>query len=288
MSTDITTTSNASIGIFADGPIFEHYWRVAKLFASSQLVPKHFQGKPEDCMIALNIAERLRMDPLVIFQSLHVVHGSPGWSAKYLIAQMNRSERFVGGVDFEVTGTGRDMQATARVTLAVSGEVREETVSMEMAAAEGWARNPKYTTMPAVMLRYRAATFLCRFYAPEVLLGIPMADEVEDVAFAERAGPTRVELVQSIPKALSAPALDALRTEPARDPVVVEGQASEEPAQEQAAPDIAALRAALVKAEADDLSGMMAERGALQLSVGLKVEDMTDDQVRAYAQAAGL
>ena len=58
-----------------------------------------------------------------------------------------------------------------------------------MAKAEGWwskkDRNgnetSKWQTMPELMLRYRAATFLIRSVAPDIALGFPTTEEAIDI-----------------------------------------------------------------------------------------------------------
>ena len=52
-----------------------------------------------------------------------------------------------------------------------------------MAKAEGWLTKTgsKWQTMPELMLKYRAAAFFGRLYAPEVLMGMQTAEEVIDI-----------------------------------------------------------------------------------------------------------
>ena len=52
-----------------------------------------------------------------------------------------------------------------------------------MAEKEKWGA--KWQTMPGQMLRYRSAAFWVRVYAPDIAMGIPMYDEVEDLGYAE-------------------------------------------------------------------------------------------------------
>ena len=52
---------------------------------------------------------------------------------------------------------------------------------MKMARLEGWTRNSKYTSMPEVMLRNRAATFFGRQFIPDLLLGVQTSEEVVDI-----------------------------------------------------------------------------------------------------------
>lgn len=163
---------------------FEHSQRVAKMFASSELVPQHLRGKLADCLIAYAIAKRTREEPLVVLQNIYFVSGRAGWSAQYMIAKANRSGVFSRRINWRVEGAGENMRVTAFATLADSGEVVEATASMAMAKAEGWTRNTKYQTMPDQMLRYRSAAMLIRLFCPEVMMGLPMADEVEDISVA--------------------------------------------------------------------------------------------------------
>jgi len=57
-----------------------------------------------------------------------------------------------------------------------------------MAAAEGWATKAgsKWKTMPELMLRYRAAAFFGRLYAPDILMGMQTAEEAVDVVSVKK------------------------------------------------------------------------------------------------------
>ncbi len=54
---------------------------------------------------------------------------------------------------------------------------------MATAEAEGWiARSgSKWKTIPELMLTYRAAAWMVRTNAPEIAMGLPTAEEVDDV-----------------------------------------------------------------------------------------------------------
>jgi hypothetical protein len=53
---------------------------------------------------------------------------------------------------------------------------------MAMAKAEGWLTKSgsKWQTMPELMLRYRAAAFFARLYAPDITLGMATTEELRD------------------------------------------------------------------------------------------------------------
>lgn len=222
--------------IFNNEEKFVFAQRAAKLLAASQLVPAHLRGRVEDCVIALDIAERMNEHPMVVLQNIYIVSGKPGWSTSYMIARANKSGLFATRINWKVQGKGESLAVTAYATLAETGEVVEATVSMETARADGWTKNDKYKSMPETMLRYRAATLLIRLYAPEVMLGLP-AVSVEDLEVERMIDVTP----RVVPPAPATPAHDAETGE-----VIEEAQFTSAPAQS-AAPAAPAAPAAAPK-----------------------------------------
>lgn len=57
------------------------------------------------------------------------------------------------------------------------------TVDMQMAKDEGWLtkNGSKWKTMPALMLRYRAASFFSSLNCPELTLGLYTKEEAETI-----------------------------------------------------------------------------------------------------------
>lgn len=160
--------------------------RMARMFNSSTLVPKQFIGERNfgNCVIALNMAQRMNADPLMVMQNLYVVYGNPAWSSKFMIAMFNQCGRF-SSIKYKETGTkGDDSQGVvAFATELATGElVMGPEITIGMAKAEGWyeKNGSKWQTMPDLMLRYRAATFLIRLTAPELSMGLPAKEEVLD------------------------------------------------------------------------------------------------------------
>lgn len=191
MPATINTEIVASpVAAFTNPHVRGYLMEVAEDLAKATIIPASFQRKPADCFLALHIAARLNADPLVIMQNLYVVQGKPGWNAAFAIAQANASGVFSDPIQYEQKGEGEDLAVRAYATLKATGtKAQSITVDMRMAAAEGWTKNKKYQTMPALMLRYRAATFLIRQYCPEVLLGMHTADELADVQPLPREQP---------------------------------------------------------------------------------------------------
>jgi len=182
-STAITTTQSA--GVFSGIQAFEDAQRIAKALAQSTLIPQQFQGQQgfANCLVALNIARRMQMDPLMVMQNLHIIHGRPSWSSQFIIGLINGCGRF-SPLRYEITGKGETLACTAVATELSSGqELRGPEVTMVMAKKEGWATKTgsKWLTMPELMIRYRAAAFWGRLYIPDLLVGIQTQEEVLDI-----------------------------------------------------------------------------------------------------------
>lgn len=170
-----------------------HLFKVAGVLARSTLLPKHFQSQPENVFVGLQMAARMKIDAMMLLQNMQVINGKPGLSAVMQIALANKYGPFSCPILFKENLAGPNPSATAYATHKASGETVSFTVDMKMAEAEGWTRNPKYKSMPGVMLAYRAACFLIRRYCPEVTMGMQSSEEVEDafqagIAQLDRAG----------------------------------------------------------------------------------------------------
>ena len=180
-STALTTTTATpgALAFLHDGAAFEHLWRVAKAFSMSSMVPAAYQGKPENCMIALMYSEQLGEPAMLVFQEMAPINGRPSTSARFAISRANKSGLLQGPITWKIKGTGDALEVTASATMLQTREVITAMVSMKEAIADNWIRNSKYKSMPEQMLRWRAATRLIGLYMPEVLFGLGVKEEAE-------------------------------------------------------------------------------------------------------------
>lgn len=191
--------NSGALDFLSNPAAFEHTWRIAKAFSMSQMVPPHFQQKPENCMVALMMAQQLEVNPLLALQNLTVISGRPGFNAQFAIALANRRGPFAGPITWTSKGKGDSLEVSAHGVIKSTGEAVFVTVSMEMAKAEGWTKNTKYRSIPEQMLRYRSATWLIRLYCPEVLLGFGTTDELDDASRTPSAPIQRVAVAEAPP-----------------------------------------------------------------------------------------
>lgn len=170
---------------------FELIQRMAMAYSKSTLVPKHYQNNIGNCIIALNMANRIGADPLMTMQNLYIVHGNPAWSSQFLIATFNSCGRF-SAIRYKWTG---DKASETWGCIAYAEELRTHEVlegsevTIALSKREGWfdKSGSKWKTMPQQMLMYRAAAWFVRAHAPEIAMGLHTVDELTDTHGAEQS-----------------------------------------------------------------------------------------------------
>lgn len=182
---EITTTGQRAVSAFSSMQAFEDAQRMAKALCSSPLVPKEYQGEANlgSAVIALELAQRMNASPLMVMQNLDIIHGRPSWRAQMIIAAVNACGRF-SPVRYEMGGTDANPSCRAYAHDKANGERLDgPKIDVAMAKAEGWygKSGSKWQTIPELMLRYRAAAWWGRQYAPELLMGLPTVEESYDV-----------------------------------------------------------------------------------------------------------
>lgn len=174
--------TNQTPTMWTDDTLMTKAYRAAKYLAASDLVPEQtYRDKPQNCLIALDISNRLGMSPLIVMQQLYIVKGKPSWSGQFCVAAINGCGKFtpLEYVWTEENGGG----CAARATRIATGQVCQSSyVTMKMATDEGWLQKngSKWKSMPQQMMMYRAAAFFARTFCPELLLGLQTVEEVRD------------------------------------------------------------------------------------------------------------
>lgn len=177
--------------VFGSQENFEQAMRMAKCLSSSTIVPKDYQGEKglPNCIIALEMANRIKMSPMMVMQNLYVVYGNVGWSSKFLIASVNTCGKFKTPLRYEYKGTeGQDDWGCRACATDIEGNVLKGSwVTLGMAKKEGWfsKNGSKWQTMPELMMQYRAGAFFQRAYAPEISMGLMSAEELHDMGKRE-------------------------------------------------------------------------------------------------------
>lgn len=156
----------------------EDTFRLAKaLSQSGDMIPKHFQGKPEAVMAALLQGASIGMPPMQSLQYIAVINGRPSVWGDALPALVMAAGHFV---DTDLSGEGDKMIATATLTRK-DGKKVVRTFSMADAKKAGLAGKPgPWQQYPSRMLQMRARAWAVRDGAPDALVGLAIAEEVQD------------------------------------------------------------------------------------------------------------
>lgn len=171
--------------------------QTAKILASAAAVPDTYKGKPGDCLIAIDLANRMGISPISVMQFSQVVKGNFTWKGQACKALVDANIKFANSyyVMFGEPGTdswGCRLDAIDRRT----GEViHGPEVTMKMAKDEGWydKAGSKWKTMPQLMLKYRAAAFFARTECPQSLMGFYTSEEMKDIkGYEQEEQPTTV------------------------------------------------------------------------------------------------
>ena len=184
----MSSTGTAMPSMFEFGGNIERAWKFADVLSRSKIIPDTFQGNPASVLIALDMSNRMRRNPLEVMQAMYIVHGKPSFSSSFLISLIN-SCGYYEPLRFRFSGEGESRSCVAWTVDKRTGEkVEGPVISIDMAKAEGWygKQGSKWKTMPEVMLRYRAASFFSRTYCPDLTGGFHSQEEAIDIAESER------------------------------------------------------------------------------------------------------
>jgi hypothetical protein len=186
MTNETALAKTSADGVFSGIQAFEQAQRMAQCLAQSTMVPKDYQGQQglANCMIAMEVAGRMKISPLVVMQNMVPIHGRPTWSSSFLIGTINASGRF-SPLRFHFDNEDNPTSCYAEAKDLASGDIlKGQKVTLEMAKKEGWTSRAgsKWPTMPGQMLTYRAASFWVRVYCPEISLGLVTQEEALDAA----------------------------------------------------------------------------------------------------------
>ena len=173
-----------AVTMWNDAKMMNMSFRTARMLSCSALVPDQYRNSPENCLVAIDIANRMGISPLMVMQNLYVVKGKPSWSGSFCAAAINGSGRFTP-LEFNFVGKQGDLSwGCFASAVRVSNGIKcySDTITMQMAQKEGWLNKPgsKWQTMPMQMMMYRAAAFFARAHCSDILLGLPTYEEVQD------------------------------------------------------------------------------------------------------------
>lgn len=176
--------NTTAVTMWNDVELFKQSQRMAQLLLASDTIPQNYKGKLPDCVIAIDMANRMGVSPLVIMQNSQIVQGNFSWKGTACKAMIDgcgkyKKSRYVEVGERNTDTWGYYLEATEKDGTVVKGC----TVDIAMAKAEGWYQKngSKWKTMPELMLKYRAAAFFFRTECASLAMGFLTTEEQEDI-----------------------------------------------------------------------------------------------------------
>lgn len=154
-------------------------FRLAKaLSMAGDMVPQHFQGKPEATMAAIVRGMEIGLAPMQALANIAVINGRASLWGDALPALMQRSGHHI---DVEIVGEGNEVKAVAKLTRGDTGM----TITREFSMADAQKANllgkkGPWQQYPKRMLAHRARSWAVRDGAADALMGMQIAEEVQD------------------------------------------------------------------------------------------------------------
>ena len=150
----------------------------AQMMAQSELVPRHFRGKPGDVLIAVQMGAEVGLAPMAAIQNIAVINGKPG-----MYGDGGKAVLLAKGCIIEeddIADVEKNGFARCKITRKGRPPV-ERTYSVENARTAGlWGKDGPWRTNPYRQMAWRAFWFAARDAAADLLKGIGGAEELGD------------------------------------------------------------------------------------------------------------
>jgi hypothetical protein len=154
--------------------------KFSEMLAKSQMVPRQYQGKPEDVLVAIQWGCEVGLAPLQSLQNIAVINGKPsiyGDAAMALVLASPVCE----GIEESIEDEGTPNPVAVCIARRRGRAPVESRFSVEDAKRAGlWGKQGPWTAYPKRMLAMRARGFAIRDCFADVLKGLITAEEAQD------------------------------------------------------------------------------------------------------------
>jgi len=159
---------------------FDQLVQFAQCLANSHLVPINYRGKPDDCLVALQFGAVMGIHPMQALQNIAVINGRPSLWGDAVLALVRASPLCESIIE-------KREGDTAICIVKRRGEpAQQRTFSKIDAQRAGlWNKKGPWQEYPARMLQMRARSFALRDVFPDVLFGMEIAEEVQDIPLSK-------------------------------------------------------------------------------------------------------
>lgn len=174
--TQLTTTNRQG---FAPATITEAI-QFSEMLANSQMVPRQYQGKPQDIMVCVQWGYEIGLAPMQALQNIAVINGKPSVYGDAAMALVQASP-VCEDVQEYFEGEGTPNPVAVCVAQRKGRKPVIAKFSREDAQRAGlWGKQGPWTAYPKRMMQMRARGFALRDAFPDVLKGLITAEEAQD------------------------------------------------------------------------------------------------------------
>lgn len=195
------TVKTENTGLMLEPTNTHEALELADRLAKSQLIPKNFQGHPNDVFVAMLWSRNLGMPIVQGLQNIAVINGRPSIWGDAALAIVKASGLLES---FKETLAGMGDSMTATCTIVRKNEVEPYTASFSVYDAKIaglWGKQGPWKQYPKRMLSLRARGFALRNAFPDILLGIGIAEEEQDITPSDtQAEPKPINEQKSAPR----------------------------------------------------------------------------------------
>lgn len=159
---------------------FEHAYRMANMICKTEMVPKAYQNKPQDVLVAMEMGRTLGLSPLSAVQNIAVINGRPTLYGDAILAVCSGHPDFENIEECPILEGEKVIGYTCRVKRRGRG-VTSQTFTIEQATNAGlWGKIGPWKSYPQRMLQMRARAFALRDSFADALGGVRVTEEVQD------------------------------------------------------------------------------------------------------------
>ena len=172
---ELTTTNRG----FAPATLTEAI-QFSDMLASSSMVPKAYQGKPQDILVCVQWGYEMGLAPMQALQNIAVINGKPSVYGDAMMALVQASA-VCEDVEEYFEGEGTPNPVAVCIAKRKNRKPVIAKFSVEDAKRAGlWAKQGPWSAYPKRMMQMRARGFALRDAFPDVLKGLISVEEAQD------------------------------------------------------------------------------------------------------------
>lgn len=154
--------------------------KFSEMLAKSSMVPRQYQGKAEDVLVACQWGREIGLAPMQALQNIAVINGKPSVYGDAAMALVQASP-VCEDIEEYIEGEGTPNPVAVCIAHRKGRKPVKATFSVEDAKRAGlWGKQGPWQAYPKRMMQMRARGFALRDAFPDVLKGLITAEEAQD------------------------------------------------------------------------------------------------------------